>query len=137
MNEGSGMAIHKQVYETLGITPTNPVVATPTRPKASVRPSTAASSSATTYGGGVTAIPRPPASGQSSTPRYYSKPKLIPPPMPPQDFGAQAARFPPAPPAPPTWIPRPATALPVQGADAAGGAGLATLLPPPPKVPGQ
>jgi len=95
MNEGSAMATHKQVYEKLGITPTNPVVATP------------------------------------------KQPRLMPPPMPSHDFGAQAAGFPPAPPVPPKWIPRPATAVPAQGADAAAGASSATPLPPPPKVPGQ
>jgi hypothetical protein len=61
----------------------------------------------------------------------------MPPPMPSHDFGAHAAWLPPAPPAPPKWIPRPATAVPAQGADAAAGANSATPLPPPPKVPGQ
>ena len=137
MNEGSAMANHKQVYERLGIIPTSPAVATPTRPKTGTRPSTAASSSMATYGGGVTATSHPPASGPSSTPRYYSKPRLMPPPMPAHDSGTHAAWLPPAPPAPPKWSPRPAAVAPAQGADAAAGAKPAVPLPPPPKVPGQ
>ena len=137
MNEGSAMAIHKQVYERLGITPTSPAIATPKRPTTSTRSSTAASSSTAMYGGGVTATSHPSASGPSSTPRYYSKPRLMPPPMPAHDSGIHAAWLPPVPPAPPKWIPRPPAAAPAQGADAAAGAKPAIPLPPPPKVPGQ
>jgi hypothetical protein len=137
MNEGSAMAIHKQVYERLGITPTSPAVATPKRPKTNTRSYAAASSSTTSYGGGVTATSHPPASGPSSSPRYYSKPRLMPPPMPPHDSGMRADWFPPVPPAPPKWIPRPAAVAPAQGAAAAVGAKPAMPLPPPPKVPGQ
>jgi hypothetical protein len=137
MNEGSAMAIHEQVYDKLGITPTSPAVATPKRPKTGMRPSTAASSSTASYGGDVTATSHPPTSGPSSTPSYYSKPRLMPPPMPAHGSGAHAAWLPSVPPAPSKWIPRPATTAPAQGADATADAKPAIPLPPPPKVPGQ
>jgi hypothetical protein len=138
MNEGSAMEIHKQVYESLGITPTSPVVADPKRSWTYKRPSTAANSSTTTYGGGVTATSHPPASGPSSAPRYYAKPRLSPPPpMPEYGSAASSSWSLPVPPAPPKWVPRPAAAALAQGADAAAGAKPTIPLPPPPKVPGQ